>query len=476
MASSQQMSRRGFLGCAATAGAAGIAAPYVITSGALGAQGQPGANERLSLGFIGVNGQGCYSLNECLKQPDVVVSAICDVDPKRRNGAIARCKAASATTLPGNAKPTDHPAKPYTDFREVLARKDIDAVVMAPPPHWHALMGIMAAEAGKDFYLEKPMTLYPAETRALVNAVKKHGRITQIGTQIHATDNYRRVVEYVRSGKLGKICTVRTFNIQNQGPGGIGHAKEEDCKVPEGLDWEMWCGPAPLRTFNPILFTGSFHHCSWMAYSGGWTPGMAPHIVDLPVWALELGCPTSVSATGGRYVIKDDGDAYDNHEVLWTYPGMTMTWMSSLVNSYGFDFNGKGGRSRRIGIYFHGVNGTLYADYGMHKVVPDAAPDDPLWKTVKDRVDTEPPPQSIPKSKGHHREWLDGIRNREQPLCNVIYHANIDIALTTSLLAMKLGRTINLDPQTMKIVGDPEAEKASVPVYRDPWKFPEQYL
>ncbi len=460
--------RRAFLGRAASAGAASFAAPYVLTSNALGGEGTPGANERISMGFIGVNGQGVYSLERCLAQPDVVVSAVCDVYKRRRDAAIAKCKAKGKGK---DGKSSIHPAQPYTDFRKVLARKDIDAVVMAPPPHWHALMGIMACEAGKDFYLEKPMSLYPAETRALLNAVRKHRRITQIGTQIHAVNNYRRVVEYVRSGKLGKISTVRTFNIQNQGPNGIGHAPEDKCVAPPDMDWEMWIGPAKYQKYNPILATGSFHHCSWMAYSGGWTPGMAPHIVDLPVWALQLGCPSQVSATGGRYVIDDDGDAYDNHEVLWSYPNFTMTWMSSMVNSYGFDF-GHGKRGRRLGIYFHGVNGTMFANYGMHKIVPEGD----YLKTIKEGKDTDPPPQSIPTSKGHHREWLDGIKTRTQPLCHVGYHANIDIALTTSLLAMKLRRTIHLDPKTMKIVGDPEAEKLSIPVYRDPWRFPTQYL
>lgn len=466
MAKTDQPSRRAFLSRAATTGAAGLAAPYVITSGALAAPGRPGANDRISIGHIGVNGQGNWSLTELLKQPDTVISAICDVDKTRLDATVARCQKPDK-----DGKPSRHPAKPYRDFREILARKDIDAVVMAPPPHWHCLMGIMACEAGKDFYLEKPMTLYPAETRALLNAVNKHKRVTQIGTQIHAVDNYRRVVEYVRSGKLGHISTIRTFNIQNQGPGGVGN--DPDTDPPPHVDWDMWIGPAKYQRFNPILHTGSFHHCSWMAYSGGWTPGMAPHIIDLPIWALQLGCPTSVSATGGRWVIKDAGDAYDNHEVLWTYPKRTMTWMSSLVNSYGWDFFGKGGRSRRLGVYFHGVNGTLFANYGTHTIVPEGD----FLKTIDaNGKDTEPPPQSIPKSKGHHREWLDAIKTRTQPLCHVGYHANVDICINTSLLAMKLGRTIHLDPKTLKIVGDPEAEKLSIPTYREPWKFPTQYL
>ena len=142
-----------------------------------------------------------------------------------------------------------------------------------------------------------------------------------------------------------------------------------------------------------------------MDYSGGWTPGMAPHIIDLPIWALDLGFPLNTSSAGGRYFLKDDGDAYDNHEVLWQYPNLTMTWMSSLTNSYGFDFEGEPKPQRRLGIYFHGANGTLYADYDTFKIVPEG-----------DKMKgLEAPPKSIPPSPGHEREWLDCIKSRRQP-------------------------------------------------------------
>ncbi|NUQ64143.1 MAG: hypothetical protein HUU20_16855, partial [Pirellulales bacterium] len=272
-----------------------------------------------------------------------------------------------------------------------------------------------------------------------------------------------RVVEQVRSGNLGEIAAVRTFNVMNQGPGGIGKAGE--AKVPDGLDWEMWIGPAPMRPFNSLLFANSYNHCSCMDYSGGWLPGMAPHIVDLPIWALELDYPTRVSCSGGRFVIQDDGDAPDVQEILWQYPKLTMTWMSSLVNSYGFDL-GSGEPTRRLGIYFHGVNGTLYCDYGRYKVVPEG-----------DRMkDAQVPEPSIPPSPGHEREWLDAIKSRQQPSCNVFYHSKVNVPLVLGNLALKLGRSIQFDPKTEKIVGDEEAARLAVPQYREPWKFPVRYL
>ncbi len=449
MNETNQLSRRDFIEKAATITAIGFAAPHLAAGGEPGPARQPGPNSRIHLGLIGCGGMGQSNLRACAKHPDVVVTAVCDVWPDRLDSVV------------GQYKDT---CKGYRDFREMLQRKDLDAVIIATPPHWHTLIAIAACEAGKDIYLQKPMTLHLAESLAVRNAVKKHNRMSQIGTQIHAGENYRRVVEFIRSGNLGQIGVVRTFNVMNQTPKGVGTST--DNKVPEGFDWEMWCGPAALRPYNRILVQDAYNHSSWMDYSGGWTPGMAPHIIDLPVWALDLGFPTNVSASGGRFVLQDDGDAYDHHEVLWQYPKLTMTWMSSLTNSYGFDLHGEPKPQRRLGIYFHGANGTMYANYDRFKIVPEG-----------DKMKgLEPPSPSIPPSPGHEREWLDCIHSRRQPSCSVFYHVKVDVPVVLSLLSLKLGRSIRFDPKAEQIVGDSEAAKLAVPKYRAPWKFPTQYL
>jgi predicted dehydrogenase len=236
--------------------------------------------------------------------------------------------------------------------------------------------------------------------------------------------------------------------------------------IPKGMDWDMWVGPARMQPFNPNLVKDAFYHGSWMDFSGGWTPGMAPHITDLPIWALNLGYPTEISATGGRYITKDDGDAYDNHEVIWRYPNLTMTWMSSLTNSYGFDFLREQKSQRRLGIYFHGVNGTLLTDYSTHQILPEG-----------DRMKgMDTPPKSIEPSPGHELEWVECIKSRKQPSCNPGYHVKVDVPIELSVLSMKLGRSIKFDPATEKIVGDEEAAKLAVPEYRAPWRFPMEYL
>jgi predicted dehydrogenase len=438
-------SRRQFLRASTTAS---VSAPLIVSAAVLGKEDKPAPSGRIRLGIIGVNGMGQHNLANCAKHPDVVVTAVCDVAPNRRDAVVAKYK------------PT---AKGYQDFRELLARPDVDAVIIATPPHWHALMAIQAVEAGKDIYVQKPMTLYPDETLAVRNAVQRHKRISQVGTQIHASENYRRVVEWIRSGKLGPVSVVRTLNVQNQGVKGIGRAPKQD--PPPGVDWDMWCGPAPLRPFNSILFANSFNHCSFFDYSGGWTPGMAPHIIDLPIWALDLGAPLVTSCSGGRFVLKDDGDAPDVQEVLWQYPHLTMTWMMSCCSSYAFDF-GHGKPARRLGIYFHAFKGALIADYGRHEVVAEG-------DMLKDKT---PPKPTLAPSPGHEREWLDCIKTRQQPSCSVAYHWKVDIALTLANLSYRLKRSVRFDPEAGKIVGDAEAVRLARPQYRSPWKFPEQYL
>jgi predicted dehydrogenase len=345
----------------------------------------------------------------------------------------------------------------------MLQQKDIDAVIIATPPHWHCRQTVDACEAGKDILLQKPMTLHLAESLAIKAAVNKHERICQIGTQIHASENYRRVVELVRSGNLGKISVVRTFNVMNQGPNGIG--RDPNTTPPQDLDWNLWIGPYPWRPYNSLLALSAYHHCSFMVYSGGWTPGMAPHIIDLPVWALDLDYPEVTYCSGGRYSIQDDGDAPDTQEVTWHYPDFTMTWWMSTANSYGFDF-GSGKPARRLGIYFHGLNGTLYCNYGMHEIVTEGD----MMK------DAETPPKSIPSSPGHEREWLDSIRSRKKPSCNPDYHCRVDVPIVLANLSMNLGRSIRFDPKTEKILNDAEATRLIIPEYRDPWKFPGEYL
>ena len=220
-----------------------------------------------------------------------------------------------------------------------------------------------------------------------------------------------------------------------------------------------------MRLFNPLIVKSVYENCSFMDSSGGWTPGMAPHIIDLPCWALDLDYPTMTSCSGGRFTIQDAGDAPDMQEVQWQYPDMTMTWSMSAVNSFAFDF-GRGSRQRRLGVYFHGVRGTLLADYSKREVVAEGD-----WMK-----DAKTVAESLPPSPGHEREWLDCLRSRKQPSCNPSYHGKIDVAIGLANLSMQVGRSIRFDPVADKIIDDNQAATLATPQYRDPWKFPTSYL
>lgn len=460
-----QSSRRDFL---KKASIASVGFPLIINSSVLkggsyqmsnkeGVYSTP--NDKINLGIIGCGGMGLENLRNTMNNPNVVLTAACDVQKERLDSVVNQYK----RTCTG-----------YNDYRELLQHDGLDAVIIATPAHWHALQAVEAAEAGLDIYLQKPMTMHLGESIVVRNAIRKNNVICQVGTQIHSTDHhYRRMVELIRSSNLGDIATVRTFFVMNESPNGVGLGNSTK-NVPGGIDWNMWVGPAPMQMFNPQLMKESFYHCFWMDFSGGWTPGMAPHITDLPIWALNLGYPTEISAMGGRYGIKDDGDAYDNQEIIWRYPNMTMTWMHSSTNSHGWAFQGmdksglgyETGTNRRLGIYFHGSNGTLMTDYNTHILIPEG-----------DKMKgMQTPLKNIPSSPGQELEWLECIKSRKQPLCNPEYHIKVDIPIVLANLSMKLGRSIKFDPVTEKIIGDAEAAKLSVPEYRSPWRFPSEYL
>jgi predicted dehydrogenase len=440
----EEITRREFLKATSSAavavGLAGAARP---------AAGQPaarrvGANDKIVLGFIGVAGRGGGHLDWFGRHPDVTIGAICDVYQPHLDRAIAK---------------TGGKAKGYHDYRKLLEQRDVDAVIVATPPHWHPLISIEACQAGKDVYCEKPMCRLPAEGRAMVKAAKANNRVTQVGTQIHAEENYHRAVEIVRSGILGKITSARIICTMNDFPQGLGNPPDES--PPSGLDWDMWLGPAPKASFNWTRFKDGLHRY-FEEYVGSWLHELGPHIVDLPVWALQLGEPLAVSASGGKYAATDISTIPDTMDVLWEYPGMNMTWMQMSANSFNFGFGDAPDTGRRLGVFFHGTQGTLMADYSSHKLISEA-----------DRLkDVKLPEPSIPRSPGHEREFLDSIKSRTPPSCNFAAHLPLHTALNLGHVALKAGRKVHWDANKGEVVGDKEAQRIATPNYRSPWRLP----
>lgn len=401
------------------------------------------ANEKIVLGLIGVGGRGYGTHMDWFgRHADVEIGAVCDVYQPYLDRAVAK---------------TNGKAKAYTDFRKLLENKDIDAVVVTTPPHWHAIMTLDALEAGKDVYCEKPMSRFPMEAKLMADYAKKHNRITQVGTQIHATENYHKCVDVVRSGVLGPITTVTNLCTMNDNSEGIGNPPDTD--PPAGLDWDMWLGPAPVAPFNPVRFKDGLHRY-FKDYVDSWLHELGPHIVDLPFWALELPCPTAVTASGGRFATTTIADVPDTLNVLWEYPNMVMTWEMMQANSYNFGV-GNPGPGRQLGILFHGKNATLISNYGLCKVV------DKEGKEIEQTY-----PQTVPPSPGHEREFLDSVKSRKECSCSFANHLPMHTALNLAHLSLRLGRKLHWDEKKWEVIGDKEATHLLTPQYRAPWKLP----
>lgn len=400
-------------------------------------------NETINLGFIGVAGRGSHLLEWFSQHADVRVTAICDLYAPHREKALA---------FVGGT------AKGYENYQDVLASPEVDAVIIATPPQWHALIATEALQAGKDVYCEKPMCRFPGEGRLLADFARHYGRVTQVGTQVHATDNYHKVVDVVRSGKLGKITAVRNFCAMNDHSEGLGNPP--DTEPTDGLDWNTWLGPTEATTFNQGRFRDGMHRY-FKDYVDSWLHELGPHIVDLPFWALDLPCPKYVCASGGRYATTSIADVPDTMDVIWEWDGMIMTWTMMQANAFNFGVD-KPGSGRKLGIVFHGTEGTLLANYGLCQVL------DAQGNIIEggDYPDVTPP------SPGHEREFLDAIKSRGECSCSFNNHLAMHTALNLAHIALKTNRKLHWDAETWSVVGDEEANRLCNPTYRGGLKLP----
>jgi predicted dehydrogenase len=392
------------------------------------------ANDSITLGFIGVGGMGSGLLNIFKGFSDVRVAALCDVYEPH----LLRAKSAA-----GGATET------YEDFRRVLDRKDIDAVVVATPDHWHAIPTILACQAGKDVYCEKPLAYRIGEGRAVVDATEKYKRITQMGNLIHAGESYHRMAEIVQSGVLGRITKCRVWMAANV----RGLGKPEDSDPPTGCNYDLWLGPAPKRPFNPNRFTFNWRY--FWDYAGGQLCDFVCHLVDPIHWAMKVEAPETICATGGRYVLDDNAETPDTLEVLYHYKeGFDLIWSHINNNAHGFDGRGNG-------IEFQGTNGTLHGHYNDFKLIAENG------KTI------ELPPSTLPRSVGHHREWLDSIKSRTPTSCHFGYGHQISNVGHLGNIALWTGEKLIWDAHAERITNHTEANKYLLrEEYRAPWTLP----
>src|SRR5436309_555821 len=265
-----------------------------------------GANDRVGLGFIGFGLIGKRHVLDFRDQPDAQLVAVAEVHRGRRDEAIA---------LMGGA------ARAYGDFRALLEDRDVDAVVVSTPDHWHALMTMMACAAGKDVYVEKPLSLFVREGRWMVDVARRHQRVVQVGTQQRSGPHYQKARELIRAGRIGKLVSVQANYFRNVSPG---FGNPPDQAPPPELDYDLWLGPAPQRPYNP---NRAIYHFRWFwDYSGGQMTNLGQHSLDVVHWITGVKGANAVTSAGGRYFLEDNGEVPDTQDVMIEYPGYRAVW------------------------------------------------------------------------------------------------------------------------------------------------------
>lgn len=395
-------------------------------------------NEKLNLGVIGVAGRGGDDLKEVSSQNIV---ALCDVDD--RNLAAALQKHSQAKT--------------YNDFRRLIDQKGIDAIVIGTPDHTHAVAAVAALQTGHHVYCEKPLTRTVSEARIVTELARKNKRITQIGTQIHAGNNYRRTVELVRSGAIG---TVREVHVWVAATYGGADAPKEAVPVPSYLHWDLWLGPVEEKPYNPEY--APFKWRNWWAFGGGSLADFGCHFMDLPHWALDLRHPQKIEVVDGPPVHPDSTPPWlivrFHHPARGSQPPVQLTWY------HGGKYPSILGEERyakwKSGVLFVGEKGMVLADYGRNMLLPE-----------KDFTDFKRPEPSISNSIGHHLEWIKACKTNGPTTCGFDYSGPLSETALLGNVAYRAGKTLEWDSKLLKATNCPEADQFIHHHYRAGWKI-----
>ncbi len=430
-------SRRTFVKAAGAAAAAGWAMPTVVNSGVLAA-GRAGANERLTFAFIGVGGMGSYHLNDLktwVDRGEANIAAVCDVDEGR---------------LAGAARAAGSQVDVYRDYRYVLERRDIDAVIIATPDHLHAVQTVHAAESGKHVYVEKPACCTIAEGKAMIEACNRNRIAVQVGSQGRSQPEAYLAHRYLANGNIGKVQRVDCWHYASPEGG-----TEPDCDPPPGFDWDLWLGPLRWRPYNPGYAPGTFR---WLMESGGGQiRDRGAHVMSCAMWWMGADGtgPVEVEATG-EAPRKGLWDSAVHIRVTYTFknPDWVLTWNQpgEPIPPEERDGTEPGGEISRpgYGALYTGTNGTFHHWGG----------DGGTWAELKARQ-WQPGPGAIDvyRSPGHKEDWFEGIRTGRKTIMNV--EAGADVAILTVLgnLAFLLGRKLHWDPSKREIVGDEFARR-----------------
>jgi predicted dehydrogenase len=438
------------------------AAAWVGT--AIGSSRILGANDRIRVGFIGLGNRGDQVLDAFLAHKDAEIVALCDIYQPYVDFAAG--------------KTGGQPAR-VRDYRRLLEMKDLDAVAINTPDHWHALQMIEACDAGKDVYVEKPLSLVVAEGRAMVNAARRHKRVVQVGIHRRSAAFVKEACDLVREGAVGKITVVRSFHVQNEWPKGIGAPPDEN--PPADLDWDAWLGPAPKRAYNK---NRTFYRFRWFYdYSGGQLTNFGVHYMDAIHWALGHDAPLAVTAMGGKVVLEDNREIPDTLEVLWTYPGGTLVTFSQYNATAA-----PAAKDRRVEIEFRGTKGTLYLFSDGYEIVPDViTPNEFPARTPVDRqyqrgylTGAKPLIDPVKRTGGsadtalHARNFLDCVRSRAACHCDIETGHRSTSATLIANAAHKTKAYLEWDRTAERFTNSADANKLLSYRYRAPYKLPDQ--
>ena len=392
-----------------------------------------GANERVHFAIIGLHGRGYAHLDSLRQCGDALVTHVCDADGHELD------KFAAAAEKAIGGKPAA-----VKDFRRILESKDVDAITIATPEHWHAPMAIAALQAGKHVYVEKPCSHNPREGELLVEAQRKYGKLVQMGNQQRSSEHTIEIVGKIRGGLIGRPYFGKAWYSNTRASIGVG----KTVPVPEYLDWELWQGPAPWRPYKDNIHPYNWH---WFWNWGtGETLNNGTHEVDVCRWALGVDYPDTVTASGGRYHFKDDWEFYDTLVTSFAYGDRMITWE-------GMSCQGKQYYGRSRGVTIHGTEGTVLVDRDGYQVF---SLDDRLLSeySAQQKRSTSQDLQSIDDmTTRHFQNLIDGIRTGER-LRSPVEEGNVSVTmLQLSNIAWKFDRALRLDARTGRIVGDEAA-------------------
>jgi len=373
-----------------------------------------GASDRIRVGIIGCGGMGRGLWTSFLAQPDVAPVAVCDVFAPHRERAVQMAA--------GKQK-----VDSYTDFRPMLDRKDLDAVIVATPDHWHALLTITACRAGKDVYVEKPLSHTIHEGRIMFDTARKHQRVVQVGAQQRSGEHYAAAVKLIQDGALGAVHKISGNWTRNMMPGFL--PRELKSGLTKELDWDLWLGPAPLVPFDPMRF--SYNWRWFWDYSGGQMTNWGAHSLDIIRWALAAAAPEAVTAFGGRYELKDGGQTPDVQEALFRFPGCLVSWTGREINGVEAIRPAPPVRTQppRPLIEFHGTKGNMVLTREGFDVSPEVwTGDGQDGKTAAMRP-LRANGSSARQSENHVRNFLDCVKSRKRPNADVEegYRTNRDV-------------------------------------------------